>query len=358
MRTILTLLGQPLPEQESTSGLKPQPHHRPEDKTTSPDPTAEFRATEKRDIAVDLAGLEPPPPAAERPPPSDSPNPATEVVAVRPSPGNPIGAGSLAQSTWALDLRLGGNHRHRHARSRPRQSSQGSLRSRRPRGRGRFQSAPGGAGNASVRQGHHRRNPARLLARRNQEARPQDGRGDHRARLADAGRGVAVLAAQARKRIVDCLRWDEGSYSFTPGDTFGDRVIEHDLDVAKSVFLGLYRSATPETLVSRFDQSGACPVQLTHRFDRYKSSSRRPSAATFRAIIADAPTIGALSLREDAHVIMAEIEALLETGLADLGEPMEESDPRRAASNPPSPSKSWGPSSTSASRPSSRTRRA
>lgn len=134
---------------------------------------------------------------------------------------------------------------------------------------------------------------------------------------------LAALAAQARKRISDCLRWDEGTYGFTPGDSFGDRIIEHDLDVAKTVFLGLYRSATPESLVERFDQSGACPVRLTQRFDRYRAQFEEVFGGDVSQIIAEAPTIGALSLREDAHVVMAEIDALVETGLAALGEPEE-----------------------------------
>jgi hypothetical protein len=121
------------------------------------------------------------------------------------------------QSTCgAADLRPGRNLSHRRAVPRARQSPQGSLRSRRPSGRGGFQPAPGSAGNAPVRQRDHRRRPADLLARRNQETRPQDGRGDHRTRLADPEEVLQCLAAQARKRIVDCLRWDEGSYTFTP----------------------------------------------------------------------------------------------------------------------------------------------
>ncbi|HEX7507558.1 MAG TPA: hypothetical protein VF550_12345, partial [Polyangia bacterium] len=71
---------------------------------------------------------------------------------------------------------------------------------------------------------------------------------------------------------------------------------------------------------------GACPVQLTLRFDRYKVQFEETFGSDVSQIIADAPTIGALALREDAHVVMAEIEALLETGLAALGEPMEESE--------------------------------
>ncbi len=79
--------------------------------------------------------------------------------------------------------------------------------------------------------------------------------------------------------------------------------------------------------MGRFDQSGACPVQLTQRFDRYSVAFEETFGGDISNIIADAPTIGALSLREDAHVVMAEIEALLETGLAALGEPMDEEEP-------------------------------
>jgi CheY-like chemotaxis protein len=138
---------------------------------------------------------------------------------------------------------------------------------------------------------------------------------------------LGCLAAQARKRVVDCLRWDEGSYVFKVGDSFGDRVIEHDLDVAKTVFLGLYRGATPETLVKRFDQSGACRVELTRRFDRYKIQFEEIFGGDVSHVIDNAPTVGALSLREDAHVVIAAIDALIETGLAILGAPAEEAEP-------------------------------
>ncbi len=130
---------------------------------------------------------------------------------------------------------------------------------------------------------------------------------------------LQCLAAQARKRIADCLRWDEGDYAFTPGDTFGERVLEHELDVVETVFLGLYRSATPEMLVKRFDHSGACPVRLTQRFDRYRSKFDEIFGSDVSAVIDNAPTIGALSLREDAHVVIAAIDTLVETGLAALG---------------------------------------
>lgn len=137
---------------------------------------------------------------------------------------------------------------------------------------------------------------------------------------------LQALAAQARKRITDCLRWDEGTFAFSVGDTFGDRIIEHDLDASGAIFLGLYRSATPESLVERFDQSGACPVQLTQRFDRYREQFAAVFGGDIALLLAGAPTIGTLALREDAHVVMAQVDALIETGLATLGSAAEEAD--------------------------------
>jgi CheY-like chemotaxis protein len=138
---------------------------------------------------------------------------------------------------------------------------------------------------------------------------------------------LQALAAQARKRIMDCLRWNKGTFSFNPGDDFGDRIIEHDLDATSAVFLGLYRSATPESLVERFDQSGACPIQLTQRFDRYREQFAGVFGGDIALLLAEAPSVGALALREDAHVVMAQVDALIETGLATLGAPAEEGMP-------------------------------
>jgi CheY-like chemotaxis protein len=325
MRTILTCLGQPPPTREVAAEAKPQPHHRPESKFEATDPAAEFRPTEPRDIALDLAGIEPPPPPAQPPPP---PLPSPEaIVESRPSAGNPIGAGSLGNKHVArlifdlagtsaigtLSLAHGKVRKDLYVRGGKVVAADSNLRQE---ALGTLLCAKGILDEGQL---------TFLLAETKKRGHKMG------AVLIELGwltpeEVLQCLAAQARKRIVDCLRWDEGSYGFVPGDTFGERVIEHDLDVAKTVFLGLYRSATPETLVARFDQSGACPVQLTQRFDHYKIQFEETFGGDVSEIIADAPTIGALSLREDAHVIMAEIESLLETGCADLGDPMEEDD--------------------------------
>ena len=326
MRTILTCLGQPMPAGAEASEAKPQPHHRTEDRMEAADLAQELRPTVRREIAIDLAGMEPPPPPQESPPPAPRPSLAASIESA-PSAGNPIGAGSLSKkhvgrlifdlaettATGSLSLAHGKVRKDLYIRSGHVVAADSNLRQE---ALGTLLCAKGILDESQL---------TFLLAETKKRGHKMG------AVIIELGwltpeEVLQCLAAQARKRIVDCLRWDEGTYGFTPGDTFGDRVIEHDLDVAKSVFLGLYRSATPETLVGRFDQSGACPVQLTHRFDRYKVEFEETFGGDISRIVDDAPTVGALSLREDAHVIMAEIEALLETGLADLGEPMEEMD--------------------------------
>ncbi len=135
---------------------------------------------------------------------------------------------------------------------------------------------------------------------------------------------LQCLAAQVRKRIGDCLRWNEGTWTFTPGDTFGERIIEHDLDIERTIFMGLMRTAAPENLVARFDENGDRPIRLARRFDRHRSAFEGVFGAEIVEAIATGASVGSLALRDDAHLVIAAIDALLESGLADLGEPKSE----------------------------------
>ncbi|HEX7598001.1 MAG TPA: DUF4388 domain-containing protein, partial [Polyangia bacterium] len=145
---------------------------------------------------------------------------------------------------------------------------------------------------------------------------------------------LQCLAAQVRKRIIDCLRWDEGTWTFVPGDTFGDRIIEHDLDIERLIFLGLLRSSTPEKLVSQFDQNGARTLELTRKFAKHRPGFEAVFGAEITQVLAAGATVGSLALRDDAHLVIAAIDALLEAGLIELGAPV--SEPEEAA-----PSNLW-----------------
>jgi CheY-like chemotaxis protein len=135
---------------------------------------------------------------------------------------------------------------------------------------------------------------------------------------------LQCLAAQVRKRIVDCLRWDEGAWTFTPGDTFGERIIEHDLDIERTIFMGLMRTAAPEKLVTRFDQNGDRAIRLARRFAKHRDSFDAVFGTQIIEVLSTSASVGSLALRDDAHLVIAAIDTLLETGLADLGEPVRE----------------------------------
>ncbi|MGB8297240.1 MAG: DUF4388 domain-containing protein [Polyangia bacterium] len=135
---------------------------------------------------------------------------------------------------------------------------------------------------------------------------------------------LQCLSAQVRKRVSDCLRWDEGSWTWVPGDTFGDRIIEHELEVERIIFMGLLRSATPENLVARFDQNGAREVKLTRRFAHHRAGFEAVFGADITQVLAAGASVGSLALRDDSHLVIAAIDTLLETGLAELGDPVQE----------------------------------
>jgi len=135
---------------------------------------------------------------------------------------------------------------------------------------------------------------------------------------------LQCLSAQVRKRVSDCLRWDEGSWTWVPGDTFGDRIIEHELEVERIIFMGLLRSATPEKLVTRFDQNAAREVGLTRRFAHHRADFEGVFGADITQVLSAGASVGSLALRDDSHLVIAAIDTLLETGLAELGDPAQE----------------------------------
>jgi CheY-like chemotaxis protein len=137
---------------------------------------------------------------------------------------------------------------------------------------------------------------------------------------------LQCLSSQVRKRVSDCLRWEEGSWTWVPGDTFGDRIIEHDLEVERIIFMGLLRSATPEKLVGRFDQNGAREVRLTRRFAHHRLGFEAVFGTDITQVLTAGASVGSLALRDDAHLVIAAIDTLLETGLAELGDPVRETD--------------------------------
>jgi tetratricopeptide (TPR) repeat protein/CheY-like chemotaxis protein len=131
---------------------------------------------------------------------------------------------------------------------------------------------------------------------------------------------LQYLAAQARKRISDCLRWQEGTYTFLRGDTFGGRVMEHVLDTPKIVFTGLYRTAVADELIARIDDEGARPVRLLPRFEPFRPAFEAVFGPQILQPLHEGAPLGELVLRDDGRVLAQAIETLLTAGLAELAE--------------------------------------
>ena len=130
---------------------------------------------------------------------------------------------------------------------------------------------------------------------------------------------LKYLGAQARKRVVDCLRWTDGAFEFTAGAEFMERVIEHQLEIPRLLFVGLQKTAAPDLLLERLvEEHGASPVRLSSRLSRYSSVVEEVFGTDLAKVLAGRPTVGTLALRPDASNIILGLEALSLCGLADF----------------------------------------
>lgn len=142
---------------------------------------------------------------------------------------------------------------------------------------------------------------------------------------------LMALAVQARRRIVDCLRWNVGSWGFIPGDGFAGKVMEHPLEGPEIILRGLVRTATPDTLVARFDEDGARPLRIRPRFERFRPAFETAFGATLTPVVLQGGTLGSLVLRDNAQDLMVAVEALLMSGMAELGTPQTQPQPAAPA---------------------------
>jgi|GEM_PF-1289726 len=130
---------------------------------------------------------------------------------------------------------------------------------------------------------------------------------------------LKYLGAQARKRVVDCLRWTDGAFEFTPGAEFMERVIEHELEIPRLLFVGLQKTAAPDLLLERMvEEHGASSVRLSSRFARYLSVVDEVFGPDLAKALTGKPSVGSLALRHDAANLVLGVEALSLCGLADF----------------------------------------
>jgi CheY-like chemotaxis protein/tetratricopeptide (TPR) repeat protein len=144
---------------------------------------------------------------------------------------------------------------------------------------------------------------------------------------------LQYLAAQTRLRVIDCLRWPDGAWSFVPGDAFGERVMEHGLDTATLLWKGLFRTAVPEDLVAQLEQGGGRSVRVSPRIEQWREAFEGVFGRHVLSVLREPATLGSLVLRDDGQGLTVALESLLVSGLAELG-PAAETQVERGTDEP------------------------
>ncbi|MDZ4696902.1 MAG: DUF4388 domain-containing protein, partial [Deltaproteobacteria bacterium] len=63
---------------------------------------------------------------------------------------------------------------------------------------------------------------------------------------------LAFFGAQNKMRVVDALRWTDGTFAFDENPSFLSDVIEHPVEIPGVIFWGLKKTADPARLVEQF----------------------------------------------------------------------------------------------------------
>ncbi|MDZ4695003.1 MAG: response regulator [Deltaproteobacteria bacterium] len=130
---------------------------------------------------------------------------------------------------------------------------------------------------------------------------------------------LRFLTAQARKRIVDCLRFPDGTYEFQENPEFLEREIEHDLDMPRLLFAGLQKSAIPdrliETLVEKYSGSTVNPRIL---LERHSGPFEEVFGTAALHLIRDTPTISRIVMDPAAATMIVAVDAAILCGLVAL----------------------------------------
>jgi CheY-like chemotaxis protein len=143
---------------------------------------------------------------------------------------------------------------------------------------------------------------------------------------------VKHLTAQARYKITRALRWPDGSWSYRPNRELLDSAAKGNaLDPVAVVFLGLRKTATPETSTDAVAALEGRRVTLTPRGEKVRHTIERVFGTPFvEALLAMPPVENLLGAPFDAAQTMPALEALIVTGcVTGFGAPVRAEPPAR-----------------------------
>jgi DNA-binding response OmpR family regulator/tetratricopeptide (TPR) repeat protein len=126
--------------------------------------------------------------------------------------------------------------------------------------------------------------------------------------------------ALVKLRIINSLRWSDGRYEFTPGDTFSERMPRCAIEPATIVLLGLRRVIDLDEATQQLQPSADRPLVLTLRGERYRDVFIKVFGADLLNYLPTRPSIHELSAKGlEGMTIYSHAYALLHTGMARLG---------------------------------------
>ena len=141
--------------------------------------------------------------------------------------------------------------------------------------------------------------------------------------------------ALVKIRIINSLRWGDGSFRFDPGESFAKQFPGCTIDGPTIVLLGLKRVTDPDTVAERLAEQRGRPIRMTERGMRYQGIFVRVFGDSLLRHISGARTADdLLNQGIDPLVLYTHLNALLQTDMAELGQELE---PARPVAEPADP---------------------
>lgn len=126
--------------------------------------------------------------------------------------------------------------------------------------------------------------------------------------------------ALVKLKIINSLRWSEGTYTFTPGDSFSGRIPKATIDIANILFLGLQRVTSLDDASEKLDAKANHAIVRTVRAELYQDVFTKVFGGDVIKLLPTGPSINEmLSKGIEPLRVYLQTHALLECGMVELG---------------------------------------
>jgi CheY-like chemotaxis protein/tetratricopeptide (TPR) repeat protein len=124
------------------------------------------------------------------------------------------------------------------------------------------------------------------------------------------------LAAQMRAKIMNLLRWREGTWTFAPGQPPVDR-LQTPVDLPRVIFTGLQKTAHVDEIAQQVVKARG-RIALTLRTERHRETFARVFGTHGLEAMARRPLVEELMAGADQASMLIQLDALLICGMADV----------------------------------------